>query len=262
MRTFIIIFCLLIAGQILFAQQKTEMYFGMQSRSEWTRNIIELYDKGYYISGGIEGVEYNKGWNIKTDINFEMIYDKILDHDLSTVAQFASASDENGNIYLTGFTTYPDQWPFVTKMDVCGNKTWCKILQYDNEFEDGYSVDLMINNNNEILLLSSFDSEEEIDKIHLVCLNENGDVLWKKPYASRNDYSWIREPIGKSIIKVNDDYYITGSCDWPYPDDTTHWFLRPFFIGIDSLFEEKWILPFAPLDSVFGYAYKSIPLND
>ena len=34
------------------------------------------------------------------------------------------------------------------------------------------------------------------------------------------------------------------------------------FIGIDSLYEEKFVLPFAQLDSVYGKAYKSIPLND
>jgi hypothetical protein len=262
MRILIITFSTILFSQIVSAQ-KTEAYFGVSNRMDWARNIIEMYDKGYYISGGFEGEgEFNNGWNIKTDINLEMLYDKVLKHDLSTVAQFASVSDENGNIFITGFTTYPEQWPFVTKIDSCGNKVWCKILQYDNEFEDGYSTDIIISQNNEIIILTSYDSEEEIDKLHLVGLSKNGDVLWIKPYASKNNYPWIREQNAYSITEINNEYYISGYCYWPYPDDTTHFFQRPLFIGIDSFFEEKWVLPFYPLDSIFGKAYKTIPLND
>ncbi|MCD4737234.1 MAG: T9SS type A sorting domain-containing protein [Bacteroidales bacterium] len=263
MRTLIILFINILFCQTVLSQYKVDAYFGISNRSEWAREILELYDKGYYISGGFEGYgEYNNGWNIKTDINLELIYDKTLEHDLSTVAQRASVSDENENIYITGFTTYPEKWPFVTKIDSCGNKVWCKILQYDDEFEDGSGRDILISDNNEIILLADFDSEEEIDKVHLVGLNENGDVLWITPDASKNDYPWIREQNGGSLTEINNNFYISGYCYWPYPDDTTHFFLRPLFIGIDSLFEEQWIIPFAPLDSVFGFAFNTTSIND
>ena len=52
------------------------------------------------------------------------------------------------------------------------------MLQYDDEFEDGYSIDILITKDNEIALLTSYDSEEEIDKLHIVGLSSNGDVLW------------------------------------------------------------------------------------
>ncbi len=262
MKTILFISTILLTSRLLFAQQKTEAYFGMQNRNEWARDIIELYDKGFYISGGFEGDEFIKGWNIKTNINLEFIYDKVMVHNLSTVAPRASISDDNGNIYITGYTTYPAQWPFVTKIDSCGNKVWCKILQYDTEFEDGAAQDILISDDNEIIVLADYDSEEEIDKIHLIGLNVNGEVLWIKPYASKTDHPWIREPNAYSIKEINKDYYLSGYCYWPYPDDTTHFFLRPLFIGIDSLFEEKWILPFAPLDSVFGDAYDVTAIND
>ncbi len=256
--TLLILFC-----QVLLAQQKTEAYFGESGRSDVSNDILEMYDKSYYISGGFEGSgDYHFGWNIKTDINLELIYDKVFEHPLCTVGNFVSVSDEHGNIYVSGFATISGGWPFITKIDSCGNKVWCKILEYNNEFEDGYNIDILISKNNEIILLVNFDSEEEIDKLHLVGLNESGDVLWVKPYASKNDYSWIREPIGYDLEVINNDYYISGRCYWPYPDDTTHFYLRPLFIGIDSLFEEKWILPFAPLDSVFGVAYNTIAIND
>ncbi|MBN2175051.1 MAG: hypothetical protein JW731_13035, partial [Bacteroidales bacterium] len=266
MKAFLLISTILLNSQLLFSQQKTEVYFGHPNKWDQADDIIELYDKGYFITGGYEGDPHHFGWNIKTDINLEFIYDKVMEHDLSTVAQFAATSDENGNIYVTGFTTYPDQWPFVTKLDSCGTKVWCKILIYEDEYTNGWSNDIILNGNNEVIILVTLTDneqpEDQINMTHLIGLNDEGEVLWKKPYASRNDYSWIRQPQGYTIKEVNEDYYISGFCYWPYPDDTTHFFLRPLFIGIDSFFEEKWILPFAPLDSVFGDAYDVIAIND
>ncbi|MEZ5195272.1 MAG: T9SS type A sorting domain-containing protein [Bacteroidales bacterium] len=83
-----------------------------------------------------------------------------------------------------------------------------------------------------------------------------------KGYASKIIIHGLEEHAGYSLEDINNEYYISGYCYWPYPDDTTHLFQRPLFIGIDSLFNEKWILPFYALDSVFGKAYKTIPLND
>jgi hypothetical protein len=263
MKTFFITLLTIISCQFLFAQVKTEAYFGVSGRNDGCSDIMELYDKGYYILGGFEyGSNNYNGWNIKTDVNIGLIYNKVLENSLSTIAPFSSISDNNGNIYITGFMNYPDQWPFVIKLDSCGNKQWCKVLTYEDEFNYGWGNDVILNDNNEVIILTILVSDDQINMTHLIGLSNNGDILWKKPYASRNDYFWIRQPVGNSIIKLNNDYYISGKCYWPYPNDTTHVYLRPLFIGIDSLFEEKWILPFAPLDSVFGKAYKTTPLND
>ena len=267
MKSLFITIILIISFQVLLSQVKTEVYYGLSGRNDGCSAIIELYDKGYYIIGGFEEENNNwNGWNIKTDINLEFIYDKVLENSLSTIAPFSSASDNHGNIYITGFMNYPDQWPFVVKIDSCGDKLWCKVLIYENEFNYGSGIDVIINDNEEVVILATLiDNEQPADQInmtHLIGLSNEGEVLWKKPYASRNDYSWIRQPQGYTIKEINDNYYISGFCYWPYPDDTLHWFLRPLFIGIDSLFEEKWILPFHALDSVFGDAYNTIPLND
>lgn len=83
-----------------------------------------------------------------------------------------------------------------------------------------------------------------------------------KPYASKTHYPQIGLASPRDLTRSGTDYIITGYCYWPFPDDSNHVFLRPFFIGIDSVFNEKWILPFAVMDSVFGEAYSSIALND
>lgn len=256
MRTNITILFFLTFSQLLFSQYKTEAYFGVSNRMDYAEGVIEYYDRGYYL---LAGFEYEKGWTIKTDINLEPLWDFTFEFPSAPVYVKSCIKDTAGNIYLCGSV---DSWPFVTKINSCGEKLWCKVLKYHNEFNYGYSKDIVLNQNNEIVLLTYFDSDIEIALIHLIGLDESGNVLWKKPYASRNDYSWIREPLGYSLEEINNDYYISGYCYWPYPDDTTHFFLRPLFIGIDSLFEEKWILPFYALDSVFGDAYRTIPLND
>ncbi|MBN2175053.1 MAG: hypothetical protein JW731_13045, partial [Bacteroidales bacterium] len=266
MKRLIIISFLIISIQALFGQMKSEAYFGVSGRTDNAKDILEMYDKGYLISAAFGQSDSFFGWNIKTDINLELLYDKVFEYFPSSIALDAAVCDDHGNVYVTGITIIDDEWPFISKIDSCGNYQWCKILIYEDEYNYGWSNDILLNENNEVVILVTLiDDEQPADQInmtHLIGLSDEGEVLWKKPYASRNDYSWIRQPQGNSIMEINNEYYITGKCYWPYPDDTTHWFLRPLFIGIDSTFEEKWILPFAPLDSVFGRAYKSIPLND
>jgi hypothetical protein len=169
--------------------------------------------------------------------------------------------DNEGYRYIAGTKFDDGSWPFVAKFNPCGEEVWCRIL-VDDEFDSGGAWDVIVNESDEIIILEVCDDELEIEKIFLQCLNTNGDVLWKKGYASKDNYPWIAEPIAYDLMEHNNEYYISGYCYWPFPSDTTHYFLRPLFIGIDSLFNEKWILPFYALDSVFGMAHKTIGIND
>jgi len=237
--------------------QDWETHIGSSYRDEGAKGMLEDYDKGYYIAGR---VDYN-ALSVKTDINGNVLYDKEFEHDFYDLNFWSVVADTAGNKYFCAPSFNGNTWPYVVKLNSCGEVLWCKLLD-DKLFERGGALDILINENNEIIVLCWYYSEPENDRIHLIGLNENGDVLWKKPYASRNNHSWIRNANAYNLLESNSDYYISGYCYWPYPNDTTHFFLRPLFIGIDSSFKEKWILPFAPLDSVFGDAYNTIPLND
>ena len=256
MKTLFLIALCFVLIQTVSSQQKTEAYFGVQNRKDYAEDITECYDGGYIISAGFE---YAYGWNIKTGKNFEFLWEKEFEFPSLPVYTKRVIYDSLGNLYVCGSV---DSWPFVSKIDPCGNKLWCKILKNEEEFNYGYSRDILISSDNEIILLTWFDSDDEIDVIHLFGLDVSGNILWKRPYASRNDHSWIREPVCNSIVQGNSDYYVSGSCYWPYPNDTTHFFLRPLFICIDSLFDEKWILPFYAIDSIYGDAFKAIAIND
>ncbi|MCD4728241.1 MAG: T9SS type A sorting domain-containing protein [Pirellulales bacterium] len=257
-KTILIIIFITLYSYTFSQNYKWEIHIGTSNRNETAEYLIEDYDKGYYIVGGIDG---EKGWNIKTDVNGTILYDKELEHDIYDIDVWGVTTDINGNKYICGPKFVNTTWPYVVKLDSCGGLLWCKLL--DNElFEFGGAFDILINKNEEIIVLCWYYSEPENDRIHLIGLNENGDVLWKNPYASRNNYSWIRNAYPYDLLESNGDYYISGYCYWPYPDDTTHFYLRPLFIGIDSLFNEKWILPFYALDSIFGQAFSCITIND
>jgi len=256
-------FFILMANLFVMAQnQDWEVHIGLSNRGEGAKDIIEYYDKGYYIEGLVENNGEMKGWNVKTDINGNLLWDKTLLHNSFLLQSYNTASDSEENIYVAGAKFNNGTWPFITKFDACGNEVWCRIL-IDDDYDLVTGVtDIIVNENDEIIILCIFDDELEIEKIFLQCLSTDGDVLWKKGYASKEDYPWIAEPLAYDLMELNHQYYISGSCYWPFPSDTTHFYQRPLFIGIDSLFNEKWILPFYALDSVFGESRKTVPIND
>lgn len=257
-KTLLTFFILLTNLFVMAQNQKWEVHIGVNGRNEQTNDLIEYYDRGYYIEGGYDISTNWYGWEVKTTFNGNVLWDETIEHDYYEVAGRAISLDDEGNRYICGQI---NNWPFISKYNSCNEEIWCKILM-DNDYYYGYSIDIIINDNNEIIVLTKYDDDPEIEVLFLECLNENGDYLWKKPYATKIDHPWIHEPNAKNLIEHNKEYYISGYCYWPFPSDTNHLFLRPLFIGIDSLFNEKWILPFYPLDSVFGVAFKSMPLND
>ena len=241
--------------------QKWEIHIGLSNRDEAAGNIIEYYDKGYYIEGVAEVSQVWKGWEVKTTINGDLLWDKILHHNLYHLEGVCAILDNEGYRYVAGDKFIDNQWPFVSKFNPCGEKVWCKILA-DNQLDEGSVWDIIINENDEIIILGNYLTPGNEMQIYLDCLSKDGEYLWKKQYARKEDHPWIDVPVAYDLMEHNHEYYISGYCYWPFPSDTTHYYQRPLFIGIDSMFNEKWILPFYALDSVFGKAYYSIPIND
>ncbi len=250
-------FFFLMANLFATAQnRKWEVHIGVSNKNEFSKDLIEYYDKGYYVEGTA-----GSGWQVKTDINGNMQWNQYLEHPDFLLQGWSVAMDNEGNRYIAGPKFNGITWPFVSKFNPCDEEVWCKVISHD-QYEDGWATDILINDNNEIIVLIYFDSEYEIETNFLAGFDAEGELLWINGYASTIDHPWILEPVAYDLMEHNNEYYISGYCYWPFPSDTTHYFLRPLFIGIDSLFNEKWILPFYALDSVFGDAYYSIPMND
>ena len=63
--------------------QRWEVYFGVSNRADYVNDLIEFYDRGYFLVGGYEGTN---GWNIKTDINGIELYEKDIYHNDNNLA--------------------------------------------------------------------------------------------------------------------------------------------------------------------------------
>jgi len=238
--------------------------FGTNYHYDAVHDFLEDYDKGYYLVGyDVVNNSNGKGWNIKTDINGSLLYDKKLINPQISVGN-AVCQDSLGNKYVTGVDfTNDSNTPFLIKLNACGEKEWCTLYK-DWDYILGYSTDVLLAHDGNILVLTRFEDVNhlQIDQIFLLCYSPDGEFLWAKPYASKTNHPLIALANGDKLYRFGDDYIISGYCYYPYPDNPNHVWLRPLFIGIDSLFNEKWILPFGVADSVVGKAYSAIPLND
>jgi hypothetical protein len=243
--------------------QRWSNTFGTTNHYDEVYDLLEDYDKGYYLVGwDIVSNGNGKGLNIKTDINGSLLYEKRLINPQVSVG-IAACQDSDGNKYVAGVDfTDDNNTPFVVKLNACGEKVWCSLLKHW-DFLWGSPIDIIINDDGNIVVLARFeDGGPQINQIYLLCYSPDGEFLWAKPYASKTNHPFIAFAYGTKLYHFAEDYIISGHCYYPYPDNPNHVWLRPLFIGIDSLFNEKWILPFGVADSIVGQAYSAIPLND
>jgi hypothetical protein len=242
--------------------QRWSTTFGTTNHYDLIYDLLEEYDFGYYMVGyDVISNTNAKGWNIKTNINGSLLYDKQLISPQVKIG-YAVCQDNIGNKYIAGVDFTDVNTPFVVKLNACGEKVWCSLLKHW-DFLWGSPIDILINGDGNIVVLARFeDGDEQINQIYLLCYNPDGELLWAKPYASKTEHPLISFAYGTKLYHFGEDYIISGYCYYPYPDNPNHVWLRPLFIGIDSLFNEKWMLPFGVADSIVGEAYSAMPLND
>jgi len=242
--------------------QRWEILKGLQNRREDFVDLNEFYDFGYVIGGAI--VEENiKIWTIKTDINGVNLWNKVIQQNNPYLFITSLVDNHNGEVLIVG-NLYPNglrSCPLIIKFDSCGNEVWCHYY-YTEQFIGGAFYDVMILDNDDILALGHFGSEEQIEQIFLFYFDENGNLLWDKSYATKNDYPEIAFARGMDIYQFQSHYLVSGYCYWPYPDNPEIVWMRPLFIYIDSAFNEQWILPYGVSDSIVGIAWGTLQLSD
>jgi hypothetical protein len=246
------------------------VFFELPGKNVIIDGLIEYYDKGYYFEG-FHWVDpnqsYGKGsWSARKGINLEYLRHNLIIHNSGYTSTQAVVSDDEGNRYIGGilYKTGPDL-PFVAKYNVCDELEWCVLLPKDG-YNQGVVMDLLITENgNEIIVLLQYlapNSSEIKDRVFLASLNKYGALLWENKYASPDTHSLLRNPIIYKICKLNDEYYLSGYCYYAFTSNPDLFILTPLFIGIDSIFTEKWILPFGMFDNIRGIAFESIHLYD
>jgi hypothetical protein len=100
---------------------------------EWDAPMLFIsgsYDHGYLVSGRHQPNFPKYNWLIKTDINGQQIWEKMIGNGMNSIVLIEMATNDLGNIFSCGTTTnYDDNGdPIVMKLNPCGEKEWCKIL--------------------------------------------------------------------------------------------------------------------------------------
>jgi len=240
------------------------LYFGPDiDESSNAFNHIEYYDKGYLLSMYSHTGNLYKPTVVKTDINGYYLWDRILD----TTFQggiLATVISDDGFVYLSGSVSPNDNGPpnpWVIKLNACMEVEWCKIFEWD---ETSYAIDIVIDHNGDIIVLTMYYGDSPSERINLIKLSPDGDLIWKKNYATIEDYPYIWNAQGNQlIISEENDYYITGQAWWPTNSDPNQGSgLRSFFIKVAPNGHEEWVMPFGIYNGIYGRAMHSIQFND
>jgi len=263
MKSIIAFQLIFLLGSGIYAQ-KWEHVYGLPNQNESTFRVLNHYDKGYIVTASIAN-EYNdyQGWVLKADVNGNLLWDKVIGVAPDQVFFSKTVYDNLGNLYLFGTIVQGIEplWPVAVKINECGELQWCKQLYFE-EYEFGQFYDAILLDNGDLLAVANMPNDGQVDMIFLFCISPDGEYRWKQSYASRNDYPNFEMRLGSRIQIFDDIYIISGYVYSPHPDFPTISSLRPMFIGIDTLFNEQWVLEFGLQDNMKGKALTSIPIND
>jgi hypothetical protein len=245
--------------------QKWFNTYGNYNEDDWFQYLIESYDNGYLICAGKDSYP-NPIRLLKTDINGNLLWEKTYRHSQYMIMGESIAQYSSGETVMVGtiWVNPADPWLFISKVDACGNIIWCKVFVEDETIWDwGVFQDVIILENGDIVALAYlYYIDDYTDQIFLYYFDNEGELLWKKSYASKDNHPLVMPRKGKKLIVHDNGYMIVGDCYYPNPGTTTPGYLRPFFINIDSDFDELWILPFGLSFNIAGWGYDAIKLND
>lgn len=232
-----IIVLIITLNSIIGHSQTWERIYGESNKYESSVDIAESYDYGFNVLGIID---FSTGWLLKTDINGDTLWEKVL---VQVVPHALTISPGNETIIVgnasNGINSYRN--PLITKINTCGEKEWCKVL-YKNgnaSAKDVYTTD------DYIFVLTSQMGDNFNDRIHIYCLDTDGNVLWRKKYATIEDYPLMNSPQPTSFFTTSDGgFVILGYCYYPKIDNPTGpKALRGLVIKITADFEQEWVLP-------------------
>ena len=268
MKKLIIILFVLLHITMVHAQ-KWEHTIGLPNRDEYGGKLLEHYDHGYLISATMQQGSGNyHGWLVKTDINGEVLWEKQIGQLPEHVTITGVRYDEQGNIYTYGWLhnqNFEHEFPFIVKLNACGEKLWCRLFALEG-YSFGFFNDAIFLENGDLLCLAIMpeDDPSNNNRILLFRLTSEGELLWKKGYATHEDHPYYGDPYGETINKFGDQYIISGTVYSPYPNapNPYHVWQRPMFIGIDEDFNEQWIVEFGINDSLLGKARSVVAIND
>ena len=241
MRYWIVfIITLFIFNNNIYAQSRwVESY--LTGENPFGESICEFYDNGYLLAGryGPNYPEYC--WLIKTDINGEVLWNKVLGNgnDLLVISSDVK-TNSLGETYLVGLTNSyntNDYDPIIMKLNSCGEKEWCTVfIEEGNNFSNTLEI---TSDGSTVLVLRYMNPDVTKDRICLAKLSNEGVLIWKKCYNSP-DTNLYNEDAKDITICPDNGFLITGLCDYKDPNPPHYLWTKPYYIKTDSLGNFEW----------------------
>lgn len=261
-------FLILILSFAALSAQDWEHYYGLPSKKESSKDVLESYDKGYNLIGRIwyETTEWQyDSWLIKTDINGNLLWDKeLLNSDNYVFVNAIDQIQDGGFVICGSFIEGGFTYPFILKLNACGELEWChRFTGAMNELPWADDVKVLPNGN--IALLVNMFGDGARESMHLFMLDSLGSTLWQNPYCSGFVYDLLR-PLGDNLGLTNDNkIIISGTSYWKHPwePQSEYYWLRPTFTMVDpATGEEEWVLPIGLQDTITGEAYDFVEIDE
>lgn len=235
-----------------FTQQRWEVTLGKPEVSEVATGKVQSYDNGFSVIGN---ERWGKNILIKTNVNGNKLWQKTFINPNYFQNAWSIIENSEGEMIVVGDS---DISGVIMKLNPCGEIEWC--TRFTNpEYNLVVFVDAVLNNNGEIIV-AAFMQRVDGDKTnqdYLFCFNNDGELLWKKPYASLDDYPLFNDRIIWKLDYFENYYIMTGDAYYPYPSNPDLVIIRPFFIRVDNDFNEVFVLPFGVNDSIVGVAHQT-----
>jgi hypothetical protein len=259
----ILVFLLTSSNPLL--SQSWPKYYSQNNSISFSEGSIELYDKGYLISGNFIVGNEQRSWLIKTDINGNIVWDKIIEGGDYLMETNAVVQTMDGGIVSCGWIyTFADKYePFIMKLNTCGEKEWCKVFTGSIN-DNAWASNVLEASTGDILLLMNDWGEYSYEDLFLFKLTPAGEIIWGKPICSRYEFPESAIATGRSINEISEKkYLISGTVYWEHPwNPGGPKGIRPLYVMVDSAGNEEWILPFGLQDTLLGSARKAIQIDE
>jgi hypothetical protein len=264
-NTLIIPFLIIVPN--LMMAQAWPKYYSKNNSYAYSDDVIEMYDKGYLICGNFYTYSGNIfkqwSWFIKTDVNGIILWDKIIEGGDEILRTNAISQTTDGGILTCGSIFSGAYYPYVMKLNSCGEKEWCKIFG-GSPNNNPWAQDILETSSGEIMILLNQWGIYSKEDLYVFKLSSGGDVLWKKPICSGFNYPESAIAVGSSLIETSTNkILVSGRAYWenPWNPGGTK-ILRPIFVMTKSDGDEEWVYPFGLQDTLYGNASKAIQVGE
>jgi hypothetical protein len=221
-----------------------EKYYGLQNRGETIEFVKTSYDNGILINLCIWNLqEFEYGVLIKCDINGIVLWSKTFFDSSYKFFPYSVDEDNNGNIIIVGETKQFDAQgdPFIMKLNSCGQKIWCKVLNYPRM---NYSRMVIVKNDN-YLVLTNYASNDFHEGNQIRKFDTAGNQLSVVQLVpGYGDSDLTNAGLGDFMLTSDNGMFFTGYCYYRMPPPNQNIaLLQHLFVKTDSLGNEQWHRP-------------------